>query len=55
MAITELQSSLLRSILRSAVLLVTAFGLSLTAEQVAAIQLGTEALLAAAVKWNKRD
>ena len=52
-AITQGQSTLLRAVLRTALILVTAFGFQLTAEQVAAIQLAAEAVLQAAVQWQK--
>lgn len=52
-AITQGQSTLLRAVLRTALILATTFGFGLTAEQVAAIQLAAEAVLQAAVQWQK--
>jgi predicted phage tail protein len=42
----------LRSVLRAAVLVATAFGLKLTVDQVAAIQLAIEAVLAGATNFT---
>ena len=42
----------LRSVLRAAVLVATAFGFKLTAEQVAAIQLAIEAVLTGATNFT---
>lgn len=50
--INENQGSLLRSVLRAALVCVTAFGLHLSTDQVAAVQLIGEALLQAAVRWD---
>lgn len=44
------QGTALRMLLRAVLVLVTAFGLSLTAEQVGAVQLAAEAVLALLVK-----
>jgi len=44
------QGTALRSLLRALLVLLTAFGLSLTAEQVGAIALAVEALLAVLVR-----
>ena len=52
-AITQGQSTLLRAVLRTVLILATTFGFQLTAEQVAAIQLAAEAVLQAAVQWQK--
>lgn len=52
--LSETQGSLIRSVVRAGVVLVTAFGLHLSAEQVAAVQLATESLIQAAVRWNSQ-
>lgn len=44
-------ASALRTVLRAAIVIGTAFGWKLTAEQVAAVQLGIEALLQAGQQW----
>jgi hypothetical protein len=44
-------ASALRTILRAAIVIATAFGWKLSADQVAAIQLGIEALLQAGQQW----
>lgn len=55
MIINENQGSLLRSIVRVGLVLVTAFGLRLDATQIGAIQMAAETLLQAAVQWDKRQ
>ena len=52
--LNENRGSLLRSVIRAVVVCVTAFGFKLTAEQVAAAQLLSEAVLQAAVRWDAR-
>jgi len=44
-------SSALRTLLRAGVVIATAFGLKLTADQVAAVQLGIEAVLQFGRSW----
>lgn len=48
---TTARASALRTLLRSVLVVATSFGLKLTAEQVAAIQLGVEALLQFGAAW----
>lgn len=48
---SDKQAQALRSVLRAAIVCATAFGLRLTADQVAAIQLAAEAVLSAARAW----
>lgn len=52
--LNENRGSLIRSVIRAGVVLVTAFGLDLTPEQIGAIQLAAEAVLQAAVRWDAR-
>lgn len=44
-------ASALRTVLRAAIVIATAFGWKLSADQVAAVQLGIEALLQAGQQW----
>jgi len=48
---SDKQAQALRAVLRAAIVCATAFGLKLTADQVAAIQLAAEAILTAARTW----
>jgi len=48
---SDKQAQALRAVLRAAIVCATAFGLKLTADQVAAIQLAAEAILSAARTW----
>ena len=48
------QGTLIRAVIRTAIVLATAFGFNWTAEQVAAVQLAAEAILQAAVQWDQR-
>jgi len=50
--LTNPQVSALRALFRAALVCVTAFGLKLSADQVAAIQLGGEAVLQAVVQFT---
>lgn len=50
--INEQQGSLLRAVIRTVLVCATAFGLKLSVDQVAAIQLAAEAILQAAVRWD---
>jgi len=45
------RASALRTLLRAGVVIATAFGLKLTADQVAAVQLGIEAVLQFGRSW----
>ena len=49
--LSDSRASALRTRLRAAVVCATAFGLKLSAEQVAAVQLATEAVIQAARSW----
>jgi hypothetical protein len=49
--LSDSRASALRTLLRAAVVCSTAFGLKLSAEQVAAVQLATEAVIQAARAW----
>lgn len=48
------RASAIRSLLRAAIVVATSFGLKLTADQVAAIQLAVEAVLSAAKAWHTK-
>ncbi len=50
---TAKYASKIRMAIRAALVLVTAFGLNLTAEQVAAVQLAAEALLQLIVRGDR--
>jgi hypothetical protein len=49
---TPSRASSLRAIFRAAVIIITAFGIDLSAEQAAAVQLGVEALLRGINAWR---
>lgn len=51
---SDSRASAIRSLLRAALVVATSFGLKLTADQVAAIQLAAEALLMAARTWHTK-
>jgi len=48
---SDARASALRTLLRAGVVIATAFGLKLTADQVAAVQLGIEAVLQFGRSW----
>lgn len=48
---SDKRAQALRAVLRAAIVCATAFGLRLTADQVAAIQLAAEAVMSAARAW----
>lgn len=51
---SDTRASALRTLLRAAIVVATSFGLKLTADQVAAIQLAVEAVLSAAKAWHTK-
>ena len=53
--LSDSRASALRTLLRAAVVVATAFGLKLSAEQVAAVQLATEAVIQAARTWATKS